>query len=290
MCLTELISIAILAAEREPAIRAVLLNEYPFELQYNQAKANDLDLYLVSNENEALQSVLSFITSRHNVEEIYGPVRFHNGYYLASSACPSPAYYLKLSSSVHLYLRIITTEQALALWEVQYFGSCLLDKDQLFLAEKQQKQRPAEKISEAAFLDLCCYFWRSANYVAKSLFHADILSSLEFLNLDARQSFYILLRWYLECCSKVYSPYRISQLYLQKYLPSEWQKQLMDTYVCDDVEKIWEALYLLSDLFRKLAFEIMDHYEFRYDFDADLYSMEFWQALRKASKEKSLDQ
>lgn len=120
------------------------------------------------------------------------------------------------------------------------------------------------------FADCCNEFWWVSPYVAKGLWRQEILYARTMFDEVLRNEQLLnMLRWHIGVRTgfKV-SPGKLGK-YFKKYLEPELWEMLLRTYSDASDENTWEALFVMGDLFRKVAVPIAGHFGFEYPFEDD---------------------
>jgi len=120
-----------------------------------------------------------------------------------------------------------------------------------------------------AFADCCNEFRWCAPYVAKGLWREEILYARYMLEQVVREELMKMLRWHIGVKTDFQqSPGKWGK-YFKKYLEPELWELLEKTYSDLSYEHTWDALFAISDLFRKVAIPLAEHHGFAYPFDDD---------------------
>jgi aminoglycoside 6-adenylyltransferase len=136
-----------------------------------------------------------------------------------------------------------------------------------------------------AFADCCNEFWWCSPYVAKGLWRQEILYARYMLDRVVREELMKMLRWHIG----VKTDFQINPgkwgKYFKRYLEPELWKMLEKTYSDVSYEHTWDALLAMSDLFRKVAVPIAEHYGFEYPFDDDRWVTAHLEHIRRLPRD-----
>ena len=142
----------------------------------------------------------------------------------------------------------------------------LLDKDGLvepFPPASDVDYYPAPPTAKA-FADCCNEFWWVSPYVAKGLWRGQILYAKQFQDQVVRDQLRKMINWYVGVETQfAASPGKFGK-YLDRYLPPELWQMLLETYSGAGYEEVWQALFTMCDLFRRLALHVAGHFGFDY--------------------------
>ena len=67
---------------------------------------------------------------------------------------------------------------------------------------------------------------------------------------------------------------------LKKYLDSRTWGEFANTYVGEDIDENWDALFKTTALFRRIALEVGDALGYRYPYDLDERVSSYLQSIR----------
>lgn len=119
------------------------------------------------------------------------------------------------------------------------------------------------------FADCCNEFWWVSPYVAKGLWRQETLYAKCMMDEAVREQLMKMLQWHIGMKTdfKV-SPGKLGK-YFDKYLEPELWDMLLKTYADSSYENTWNALFIMCDLFRRVAIPIAEHFGLEYPFDDD---------------------
>jgi len=112
--------------------------------------------------------------------------------------------------------------------------------------------------AQRSFADCCNEFWWVSTCVAKGLWREEITYARAMMEI-CRAQLFAMLRWYIG----IRTDFRVNPgkegKYFRKYLePAEWER-LLATYADADEQHTWDALFAMTDLFRKAAQAVAQH-------------------------------
>lgn len=144
-------------------------------------------------------------------------------------------------------------------------ASALLDKDGLLanLPESSERDYIPAPPTDKAFQDCCNEFWWVCPYVAKGLWRGELIYAHALLEV-IREQLMKMLRWYfgIQTDFKM-SPGKHGRNFKNIFAP-EMMSQIEHTYADADLEKVWQALFTMGDLFRSTAREVAGAFGFEY--------------------------
>ena len=120
-----------------------------------------------------------------------------------------------------------------------------------------------------AFFDCTNEFWWVCPYVAKGLWRREIVYAKHVLDNYVREQLDKMLAWYVgQCNDYTKSPGKLGK-YLEQCLDPQLWQLLLCTYSDAGYEHTWDALMAMSELFRRIAIQVADHFGFTYPYNDD---------------------
>lgn len=147
----------------------------------------------------------------------------------------------------------------------------LLDKDGILehLPPSSDKDYLPKPPTEKQFQDCCNEFWWVSPYAAKGLWRGELTYTKHMQDEYIREELMKMLVWYFGIKTDFKkSPGKMGK-YLQADLEPETWAELKSTYSDADFEHIWDSLFALGSLFRKLAKSVAVHFGFQYNQSED---------------------
>ncbi len=140
-----------------------------------------------------------------------------------------------------------------------------LDKDNLFPNNglPNDSDYLVKEPTEKEFLDTCNEFWWVCTYVAKGLARNEIIYSKEILETVVRPMFMNVIEWQIGIETN-FSVSTGKRRFLKSLLPSDLYNGILETYSDHALENNWKALFMMTDIFRKLARAVAEKLNFRY--------------------------
>lgn len=140
-----------------------------------------------------------------------------------------------------------------------------LDKDDLFssIGLPNDSDYLVKEPTEKEFLDTCNEFWWVCTYVAKGLARNEIIYSKEMLETVVRPMFMNVIEWQIG----IETDFSVStgkRKFLKSLLSSDLYNDILQTYSDHALENNWKALFMTTNIFRKLARTVSEKLNFRY--------------------------
>jgi aminoglycoside 6-adenylyltransferase len=170
---------------------------------------------------------------------------------------------------------------------LDYGYQVLVDKDHLASGLKPPTytahipKRPTEK----EYRSLVEEFWWETIYVAKNLWRDELIQAK--YNLDFVMKFQMLrrlLEWRIEIDHNwSWKPGAFGRG-VKKLLDSRTWGEFASTYVGEDIDENWDALFKTTALFRRIAIEVGDALGYSYPYDLDERVTSYLQSIRNVEQ------
>ncbi|EGL16979.1 MULTISPECIES: aminoglycoside 6-adenylyltransferase [unclassified Paenibacillus] len=141
----------------------------------------------------------------------------------------------------------------------------LLDKDNALPVippptdEDYWVQRPNAEF----YADCCNEFWWVSTYVAKGLWRQEILYAIDHLNL-VRAMLLKMLEWKVGIDTGFSLSIGKNGKFLKRYLDEESWNKLLSTYENGSYDQVWNALYVMGELFEPAALQVAAEFGYVY--------------------------
>lgn len=142
----------------------------------------------------------------------------------------------------------------------------LLDKDHLLPAMEPATDRDywIKPPTEAEFSCTCNEFWWCLNNVGKGLWREELPYVLTALNDWVRPMLLQMITWKAGLSTRFQKSAGKCGKYLSRYLPKETYEAYLATYPRAVVPEIWQAVWVLCDLFEETSRELARAFSFPY--------------------------
>ena len=262
----EITKIIVDKAKTDSRIRAVLLNGSRANHKISPDGLQDFDIVYIVNQLD------SFIID-HNWTSIFGEkliwqmpdemeFRSKEGKKFNSF------HYLMLFTDGH---RIDLTLFPREKFETNFTPDSLtivwLDKDNLFenIAPATDRDYQVRKPDEKEFRDACNEFWWVSAYIAKGLMRQEIPYAKAMMEGSVRKMLFKITEWYIGIKTEFSVSPGQDGKYIKQYLSDEEYIVWIKTYPDAKSKNIWNALFLMTNLFRTFACSIADKLHFNYN-------------------------
>lgn len=142
----------------------------------------------------------------------------------------------------------------------------LLDKDRLFgsLPAPDESDYLPSPPTAKQYADSCNEFWWVSVYVAKGLWRRQLTYAKYMMDNAVRGELMKMLTWYVGIKTGYSRNLGGYGKFLQQILEPDLWAMLEKTYADADYEHNWDALFMMAELFRRIARAVAEHQEFDY--------------------------
>jgi aminoglycoside 6-adenylyltransferase len=119
--------------------------------------------------------------------------------------------------------------------------------------------------TEHNFLDTCNEFWWCLNNVAKGLWRGEIPYVMDMLNYYVRPQLIHLMEWEIGFNTNFTVSVGKSGKYMNMWMESQIWNTFLKTYPSGQVESIWNAVFIMCDLFNDIAKDVAFKMNIKYN-------------------------
>lgn len=277
----EMMQLIMQTAQQDERIRAVVLNGSRANPNVEKDMFQDYDIvYVVKN--------MASFTSNHSWVDVFGDrvmMQMPEG-----KVTPPPenkghfVYLMQFKDGNRLDLTLIPEEKLASFQPFDSLSVLLMDKDQLIgeLPPPSERDYYIQRPTEQAYADKCNEFWWICLNISKGLWREEITYTMFMYEQINRNVLMQMIDWYIG----VKTNFLVSAGKLGKYYPNyldeeDWEKY-RKTYSCGkDVDRIWEALFTMCDLFTKLSKHVAHTLDFAFQQEDVTNVMMYMRRIRK---------
>lgn len=192
---------------------------------------------------------------------------------------------IQFADGNRLDLHVVPVEKA----DVRRDKLCviLLDKDGILpeIPEPTDEEYRVKKPTQEEFAACCNEFWWCLNNAAKGLWREEIPYVHQALYGGSHRQLVKLLDWKAGFDNDFCISTGKASKYLKRYLPEEIYGRFLDTYAGGKTEEIWEAVFIMCDLFDETARELESRRGYIYDKEEAAAGCGFLKRVRGLSKD-----
>lgn len=163
----------------------------------------------------------------------------------------------------------------------------LLDKDNMLppIPESTDIDYHVRKPIENDYMCDCNNFWWCLNNVAKGLWREEIPYVFDMINTHIRPHLVNMLSWKIGIETNYAYSVGKSGKYMYRYLSQEMWQRFLRTYSDSVVEHIWDATFVMCDLFEEVAKEVGNKLGYFYHEEEAVLSRSYLEHIRRLPKD-----
>lgn len=279
----EMMDLILNTAINDERIRAVIMNGSRTNPHAKKDFFQDYDVvYIVKDINS--------FTSDHSWVDIFGerimmqmpedkvlPPAEHDGRFI---------YLMQFMDGNRIDLTLIPLEKMDELMRPDSLSVLLLDKDGMIgsLPPASDRDYHIKRPSEKEFLDSCNEFWWICLNISKGLWREELTYVMFMYEQINRNVLIRMIEWYIGIKTNFTKSAGKHGKYIEDFLEKDEWNEFVATYPDSDYENIWQSLFNMCDLFRKIAINVANHFEFEYPYDDDKNVTAYLKHIKNLSK------
>ncbi|MEH7281865.1 aminoglycoside 6-adenylyltransferase [Bacillus toyonensis] len=283
----EMLDLIINTAKEDERIRAVIMNGSRVNPNVKRDCFQDYDImYVVKN-------IQSF-TSNHNWIHRFGEIMIVQ---MPEEMSLLPAdedgkfpYLMQFIDGNRIDLTLVPAELIHTFVGQDSLSKLLLDKDNCLeeFPPASDKDYLVKKPTEKEFLDCCNEFWWCSTNVGKGLWREELSYAKGMLEGPMRDMLVVMLEWHIGMKTKFTANAGKFGKYFEQYVEKDVWEQFKRTFSNAEYENIWDSFFIMGNLFRKVANEIANTYEYQYPQDDDDKVTSYLKHVRKLPKDSKV--
>ncbi|HDR7710563.1 TPA: aminoglycoside 6-adenylyltransferase [Bacillus cereus] len=264
----EMLDVIINIAKEDGRIRAVIMNGSRVNPNVKKDCFQDYDIMYVVND------IQSF-TSNHNWIHRFGEIMIVQMPEEMSLVQPDEdgkfPYLMQFMDGNRIDLTLVPVELVKKFVGQDSLSKLLLNKDNCLeeFPPASDKDYLIKKPTEKEFLDCCNEFWWCSTNIAKGLWREELSYAKGMLEGPVRDMFIVMLEWHIGMKTDFTVNTGKFGKHFEQYIEKDMWVQFKRTFSNAEYENIWESFFVMGDLFREVANEIANKYEYQYPQDDD---------------------
>jgi aminoglycoside 6-adenylyltransferase len=253
-------------AKTDGRVRAVLLNGSRANQKISPDELQDFDITYIVDQMD------SFL-SDHDWTSIFGgkliwqmpdEMAFLNG---GEKASNSFHYLMLFNDGNRIDLNLFPREKMESDFIPDSLTVVWLDKDNLLkhIEPPSDRDYHVKRPTEEEFREASNEFWWVANYIAKGLIRREILYAKAIMEGPVRKMFSKMTEWYVGTKTEFSVSPGLHGKYIRQYLSDDEYSMLLKTYPDEKSKNIWNALFLMADIFKTFARSVAEKLSFNYN-------------------------
>lgn len=283
----EMLDLIINKAKEDERIRAVIMNGSRVNPNVKRDCFQDYDImYVVKN-------IQSF-TSNHNWIHRFGEIMIvqmpeEMSLFPADEDGKFP-YLMQFIEGNRIDLTLVPADLIHAFVGQDSLSKLLLDKDGCVeeFPPASDKDYMIKKPTEKEFFDCCNEFWWCSTNVGKGLWREELSYVKGMLEGPMRDMLVVMLEWHIGMKTEFTANAGKFGKYFEQYVEKDVWEQFKRTFSNAEYENIWDSYFIMGDLFRKVANEIANTYEYQYPQDDDNKVTSYLKHVRKLPKDSKV--
>ncbi|MBX0352466.1 aminoglycoside 6-adenylyltransferase [Bacillus toyonensis] len=283
----EMLDLIINTAKEDERIRAVIMNGSRVNPNVKRDCFQDYDIMYV------VKDMQSF-TSNHNWIHRFGEIMIVQ---MPEEMSLLPAdedgkfpYLMQFMDGNRIDLTLVPVELIKKFVGKDSLSKLLLDKDNCLeeFPPASDKDYLVKKPTEKEFLDCCNEFWWCSTNVGKGLWREELTYAKGMLEGPMRDMLVVMLEWHIGMKTKFTANAGKFGKYFEQYVEKDVWEQFKRTFSNAEYENIWDSFFIMGNLFRKVANEIANTYEYQYPQDDDDKVTSYLKHVRKLPKDSKV--
>jgi aminoglycoside 6-adenylyltransferase len=248
----EMYDLILKAAENDERIRAVFMNGSRTNSNAIKDIFQDYDIVYVVKETKSFREQKNWIDQFG--KRLYMQYPEENSYY-KNDVDNNYGWLIQFTDGNRLDLHVSTLSYVLKEIEKDKLCKILLDKDDCLpnMPKATDEDYWVKKPTENNFFDTCNEFWWCLNNVAKGLWREEIPYVMDMINYCIRPQLIRLMEWKIGFDTNFTVSVGKSGKYMYRWLENEIWNTFLKTYPAGKVKDIWEAVFIMCNLFNEIA-------------------------------------
>lgn len=282
----EMMELIIGTAKKDDRIRAVYMNGSRTNKNVKKDIFQDYDIVYVVTQNRPFYEDAGWIDIFGKRLYMQCPDEVDKSIGLDVNFDKCYGWLIQFADGNRLDLHVIPVEGAGAVLDDK-LCVVLLDKDGVLPAipEATDEDYRVKKPTQNEFAACCNEFWWCLNNIEKGLWRGEIPYVHAMLYNGSHPQLVQLLNWKVGYETAFGVSTGKASKYLQEYLPDDIWERFLKTYAGGDIEKIWESLFVMCDLFHEIAYELEEKWGYTYNLEEAEASYRFLKYVRTLPKD-----
>ncbi|HDR7538713.1 aminoglycoside 6-adenylyltransferase [Bacillus toyonensis] len=283
----EMLDLIINTAKEDERIRAVIMNGSRVNPNVKKDCFQDYDIMYVVND---IQSYISNHNWIHRFGEIMIVQMPEEMSLIPADEDGKFPYLMQFMDGNRIDLTLVPVELIKKFVGKDSLSKLLLDKDNCLgeFPPASDKDYLVKKPTEKEFLDCCNEFWWCSTNVGKGLWREELTYAKGMLEGPMRDMLVVMLEWHIGMKTKFTANAGKFGKYFEQYVEKDVWEQFKRTFSNAEYENIWDSFFIMGNLFRKVANEIANTYEYQYPQDDDDKVTSYLKHVRKLPKDSKV--
>jgi aminoglycoside 6-adenylyltransferase len=274
----EMLNLILGFAKEDERVRSVIMNGSRTDPNVHRDIFQDYDIVFI------VSTVESFVRERSWIKNFGELIIMQTP---DENEIPSPngydkfAFLMLFTDGNRIDLTLYPVDQ-MANFKTESLSLLLLDKDGNVEPFPTPSNKDYMTIPPTAqqFSDCCNEFWWVSTYIAKGLWRRELPYVKFMYDRPVRDMLSLMLQWHIGIRTDfAVSPGKFDK-YFEKYLEPEHWEAFVKAFPDAEYENIWQALFVMCDLFRETALEVANYYGYDYPLEDDQRVTDYLQHVK----------
>ncbi|MEK5148383.1 aminoglycoside 6-adenylyltransferase [Psychrobacillus sp. FSL K6-4615] len=267
----EMMDLILSFAQRDERIRAVYMNGSKTNTKVTKDIFQDYDIVYVVTETASFIEDKTWINDFGDLIMIQEPDKNDFGREIDFDVNRSYGFLMLFTDGNRIDLRIQTKEIMLEEYGKDKLTLPLMNKDELLptIPYPTDIDYHIKMPSKGEYDSYTNNFWWCLQNVAKGIWRDELPYAKLMFEYTTRDSLDKMVSWWIG----IQQDFQVSTgklgKYFKKYLPELYWNMYKKTYSNSDYTNMWESIFVTCELFRILAQEVAEHFNFTYPIDDD---------------------
>ncbi len=284
---SEMFNLILKFAREDERIRAVYMNGSRANPKVPKDIFQDYDIVYVVTETLDFIDNQEWIQFFGDLIMMQEPDRNHFGDVSQIDIQSSYGFLMLFEDGNRIDLRIQTIAETLTTYGKDSLTVPLLDKDNLLPKIHPPSDRDyfVQKPTQLEYDSYTNNFWWCLQNVAKGMWRNQLPYSKLMFEHTIRKALDQMIAWWIG----IQYDFRVSvgmfNKYFKDFLPENYWKMYEQTYANSNAEHMWESIFVSCELFRSLAQEVAERFQFTYPMDDDRNMTAFLKQVKDLPKD-----
>ena len=263
----EMMELILTVAREDERIRAVYLNGSRTNPNADKDIFQDYDVVYVVKETESFIKDESWIDIFGERLYMQKPEEMDLIVGWECNIEKSYGYLIQFKDGNRMDLHVQTEDLCIKEVKEDRLTKILMDKDNILpvIDEASDKDHWVKKPTGKLFFRCCNEFHWCLNNVAKGLWRQEVTYAMDMINYCVRPELLNMISWYAGMKNDFKISVGKSGKYLNKFITKEMWDKYLKTYSTVEINKVWDSVFIMCELFEEVSKEIAHEFGFEYN-------------------------
>jgi aminoglycoside 6-adenylyltransferase len=270
-------------AQNDTRIRGVYMNGSRTNSNAPKDIFQDYDIVYVVTETASFLKDEKWINTFGNILMIQEPDKLNQICGKETDFERSYGYLILFTDGNRIDLHVQTKEAMMEEYLNDTLTIPLLDKDNCLpqIPPPTDVDYWVKPPTEALFMRCCNNFWWCLQNVAKGLWRDELPYAKQMFDCEIRKMLDEMVSWWIGLNNSFQVSTGKMGKYYKKYLPHSYWELYEKTYSDGSIENVWDSVFIGCDLFRLLAKDVANCFQFTYQINDDINMTKYLKHVRE---------